>query len=131
MKSVNEVFLLGRVGNDPEIRATSGGTRIAKLSLATDRYAKQGQKAETDWHRLTCFGKLVDVVEQWVKKGDPIHVRGRIQYSTTEGENGPKYWTEIVVNDLVLLGGKSASTDETAAVTKRVAEVFDADPIPF
>ena len=107
-RSLNKVMLIGNVGNEPEIRATSGGTRVAKISLATNRSwpDRSGQQQEkTEWHRLTFFGKLVDVVEQWVKKGDRLYVEGRIEYSQTEGDGGPKYWTDIVVNEMVMLGG--------------------------
>jgi single-strand DNA-binding protein len=100
-------MLIGNVGSDPEIRATSGGTRVAKISLATNRSwpDRSGQQQEkTEWHRLTFFGRLVDVVEQWVKKGDRLYVEGRIEYSQTEGDGGPKYWTDIVVNEMVMLG---------------------------
>jgi single-strand DNA-binding protein len=106
-RSLNKVMLIGNVGNDPEIRATSGGTRVAKLSLATNRSwpDKSGQQQEkTEWHRLTVFGRLVDVVEQWVKKGDRLYVEGRIEYSQTEGDGGPKYWTDIIINEMVMLG---------------------------
>lgn len=106
-RSLNKVMLIGNVGNDPEIRATSGGVRVAKLSLATNRSwsDRSGQQQEkTEWHRLTFFGRLVDVVEQWVKKGDRLYVEGRIEYSQTEGEGGTRYWTDIVVNEMVMLG---------------------------
>lgn len=107
-RSLNKVMLIGNVGNDPEIRATSSGARVAKVSLATNRSwtdRNSGQKNEkTEWHRLTFFGRLVDVVEQWVKKGDRLYVEGRIEYSQTEGEGGTRYWTDIVVQEMVMLG---------------------------
>lgn len=107
-RSLNKVMLIGNVGNDPEIRATGSGARVAKVSLATNRSwtdRNSGQKNEkTEWHRLTFFGRLVDVVEQWVKKGDRLYVEGRVEYSQTEGDGGPKYWTDIVVNEMVMLG---------------------------
>ena len=106
-RSLNKVMLIGNVGNDPEIRATSSGARVAKLSVATNRSwsDRSGQQQEkTEWHRLTFFGRLVDVVERWVKKGDRLYVEGRIEYSQTEGEGGTKYWTDIVVNEMVMLG---------------------------
>jgi single-strand DNA-binding protein len=112
-RSLNKVMLIGNVGNDPEIRATSGGTRVAKLSLATNRSwpDRSGQQQEkTEWHRLTVFGRLVDVVEQWVKKGDRLYVEGRIEYSQTEGEGGPKYWTDIIVNEMVMLGSSGGGS---------------------
>ncbi len=107
-RSLNKVMLIGNVGNDPEIRATSSGARVAKVSLATNRSwtdRNSGQKNEkTEWHRLTFFGRLVDIVEQWVKKGDRLYVEGRIEYSQTEGEGGTRYWTDIVVQEMVMLG---------------------------
>ncbi len=109
-RSLNKVMLIGNVGNDPEIRATSSGARVAKLSVATNRSwsDRSGQQQEkTEWHRLTFFGRLVDIVEQWVKKGDRLYVEGRIEYSQTEGEGGTKYWTDIVVNEMVMLGSTS------------------------
>lgn len=118
MRSVNEVMLIGNVGQDPEVRATSSGSRIAKLSLATNRSwsdAAGNKQEKTEWHRLTVFGRLVDVVEQYVRKGDRLYVRGRIEYSSTEGDGVTRYWTDIVVNDLVMLGGSGgAGSDEPA-----------------
>ena len=119
-RTVNEVILVGHVGNDPEIRATASGSRVAKLSLATNRFQGKDKEEKTDWHRLTVLGKLVDVVEQYVRKGDKLYVRGRIEYSTTES-NGPKYWTDVVVNDLVMLGSKDGAKGHAA----------DEAPIPF
>jgi single-strand DNA-binding protein len=112
-RSLNKVMLIGNVGNDPEIRATGSGARVAKVSLATNRAwtdRNTGQKNEkTEWHRLTFFGRLVDVVEQWVKKGDRLYVEGRIEYSQTEGDQGTKYWTDIVVNEMVMLGSSGGT----------------------
>ena len=73
-RSLNKVMLIGNVGSEPDIRATSSGTQVAKVSLATNRQWKDGsgqQKEKTEWHRLTFFGRLVDIVDQWVKKGGP------------------------------------------------------------
>ena len=115
-RSLNKVMLIGNVGNDPEIRATGSGARVAKVSLATNRSwtdRNTGQKNEkTEWHRLTFFGRLVDVVEQWVKKGDRLYVEGRVEYSQTEGEGGTKYWTDIVVNEMVMLGSTGSGASD-------------------
>jgi single-strand DNA-binding protein len=110
-RSLNKVMLIGNVGSDPEIRATSGGARVAKVSIATNRSwsDRSGQTQEkTEWHRLTFFGRLVDIVEQWVKKGDRLYVEGRIEYSQTEAEGGTRYWTDIGVNEMVMLGSTGA-----------------------
>lgn len=113
MKSVNDITLIGHVGNAPEIRATKAGTRVAKVSLATNFRVREQER--TDWHRLVFFGKLADTVEQYVKTGDRLYVRGRVEYSTTEDADGNKrYWCDVVVNELVMLGAADQS-ERTAA----------------
>ena len=109
-KGVNKVFLLGNVGKDPEIRATQGGMTIASFSLATaDRQKGQdGQWTDkTEWHNLVCFQRTAEIVRDYVKKGTQIFVEGKIQTrSWDDKESGQKkYRTEILVNDLSLLGG--------------------------
>ena len=107
-RSLNKVTLIGNAGSDPDVRSTASGTRVGKLSLATSRSFpdRSGQQQErTEWHRLTFFGRLVDVVEQWVKKGDRLYVEGRIEYSQTQDDRGgTRYWTDIIVNEMIMLG---------------------------
>ncbi|MDX1566756.1 MAG: single-stranded DNA-binding protein [Longimicrobiales bacterium] len=107
-RSLNKVMLIGNLGSDPEIRTTSSGTMVAKVSLATNRtfQDRTGQQQErTEWHRLTFFGKLAEIVEQYVTKGDRLYVEGRLEYSQTQDEQGgTRYWTDIVVTDMVMLG---------------------------
>jgi single-strand DNA-binding protein len=116
-KGVNKVFLLGNVGKDPEIRSTAGGMTVASFSLATADRAKdaQGNWADkTEWHNLVCFQRTAEVVRDYVKKGSQIFVEGKIQTRSwddkTSGEK--KYKTEILVNELTLLGGKSGGGSE-------------------
>ncbi len=107
-RSLNKVMLIGNIGAEPEIRVTPSGAKVAKLSLATNRtfQGRDGQQQDrTDWHRLTFFGRLADVVEQWVKKGDRLYVEGRLEYSQTQDDQGGvRYWTDVVVNEMVMLG---------------------------
>ena len=107
-RSLNKVMLIGNVGSDPEVRATASGARVAKVSIATNRsfQDRTGQQQErTEWHRLTFFGRLADIVEQYVKKGDRLYAEGRIEYSQTQDDQGnTRYWTDIVVNEMVMLG---------------------------
>lgn len=107
-RSLNKVMLIGNVGNEPEIRMTASGAKVAKISLATNRQFqdRSGQQQErTEWHRLTFFGRMSDIVEQWVHKGDRLYVEGRLEYSQTQDENGgTRYWTDIVANEMVMLG---------------------------
>ena len=99
---------------DPEVRATASGARVAKLSIATNRtfQDRTGQQQErTEWHRLTFFGRLADIVEQYVKKGDRIYAEGRIEYSQTQDEQGhTRYWTDIVVQEMVMLGSSGGDS---------------------
>ncbi|HEX7090704.1 MAG TPA: single-stranded DNA-binding protein [Longimicrobiales bacterium] len=111
-RSLNKVMLIGNVGAEPEVRQTPSGTKVAKVSLATNRTFtdRSGQQQEkTEWHRLTFWDRLADLVEQYVHKGDRLYVEGRIEYSQTEDEHGqPRYWTDIVVREMVMLGGAGA-----------------------
>jgi len=107
-RSLNKVMLIGNVGSDPEVRSTASGTRLAKMSLATNRQwtNKDGSEQEkTEWHRLTVWGKLADVVERYVKKGDRLYVEGRIEYSESESDGQKKYWTDVNVLEMLMLGG--------------------------
>ena len=109
-KGVNKVILLGNVGKDPEIRATQGGMTIASFSLATaDRQKDQsGQYVDkTEWHNIVAFQRTAEVVRDYVKKGTQIMIEGKIQTrSWDDKESGQKKSrTEILINDLTLLGG--------------------------
>lgn len=108
-RSLNKVMLIGNVGSEPEIRTTGGGTKLAKFSLATNRTYndRSGNRQEkTEWHRITAWDKLADLIEQYVKKGDRIYIEGRLEYSQTEDEGGkPRYWTDIIVTEMLMLGG--------------------------
>ncbi|MDE0475968.1 MAG: single-stranded DNA-binding protein [Gammaproteobacteria bacterium] len=118
-RSLNKVTLIGNVGSDPDIRMTPSGTKVAKFSVATnetfnDRSGRQQER--TQWHRLTFFGRLSDVVEQWVKKGDRLYVEGRIEYSQTQTPQGEtRYWTDIIVREMIMLGsgGRTPEMDDS------------------
>ena len=109
-KGVNKVFLLGNVGKDPEIRTTAGGMTIASFSLATADRAKVNNEwtDKTEWHNLVAFQRTAEIVRDYVKKGSQIFVEGKIQTrSWDDKESGAKkYRTEILVNELSLLGGR-------------------------
>jgi single-strand DNA-binding protein len=115
-KGVNKVFLLGNVGKEPEIRSTAGGMTVASFSLATADRAKdaQGNWADkTEWHNIVCFQRTAEVVRDYVKKGSQILVEGKIQTRSwddkTSGEK--KYKTEILCNELTLLGGRAGGAE--------------------
>ena len=130
-RSVNKVMLIGHVGQEPEIRATTSGAPVARLSLATNRKWKDQSGTEhekVEWHRLAVFGRLVDIVDNWVKRGDRIYVEGRLDYSQTEKDGVTRYWTSIVVSDLVMLGSDGAQAPRTVAEATDLDDY--ADPIP-
>ncbi len=115
-KGVNKVFLLGNVGKDPEIRTTPNGMTVATFSLATAERAKdaQGNWADkTEWHNLVAFQRTAEIVRDYVKKGTQIFVEGKIQTrSWDDKESGQKkYRTEILVNELSLLGGGAGRSE--------------------
>ncbi len=125
-RSLNKVMLIGNLGSDPEIRTTSSGTMVAKVSLATNRtfQDRSGQQQErTEWHRLTFFGRLAEIVEQYVKKGDRLYCEGRIEYSQTQDESGnTRYWTDIVVTDMVMLGQGAGAPGDFGGPARDSAE---------
>ena len=112
-RSLNKVTLIGNLGNDPEVRSTTGGNRVATFSLATSRSwnDQSGNRQEkTEWHRCVVWNtkgsQLADIVEKYVKKGDKIYVEGRIEYRQWQDKEGQtRYSTEINVRELIMLGG--------------------------
>jgi single-strand DNA-binding protein len=115
-KGVNKVFLLGNVGKDPEIRTTPGGMTVATFSLATADRAKDAQgnwTDKTEWHNLVAFQRTAEIIRDYVKKGSQIFVEGKIQTrSWDDKESGQKkYRTEILINELSLLGGGSGRSE--------------------
>ena len=104
----NTVRLIGNVGNDPEIKTFDGGKKLANLNLATNESYKndKGEKVEeTQWHKLVAWGKTADIIEKFVSKGKEIAIEGKLTHKSYEDKNGEKrYVTEIVVNEVLLLG---------------------------
>ena len=133
-RGVNKVLLLGHVGQDPDVRATQSGSRIAKLSLATNRTYKDAsgtKREDVQWHRLTIFGKLVDVVDQYVKKGDRLFVEGRIEYSTSEKDGQKMYWTDVIVSEMTMLGITDATPREEGPHPAPDPGEMPPDDLPF
>jgi single-strand DNA-binding protein len=131
-KGVNKVLLLGNVGKDPEIRSTTGGTIIASFSLATADRQKDQQgnwQDKTEWHNLVAFSRTAEIVRDYVKKGTQLYVEGKIQTrSWDDKESGQKkYKTEILVNELTLLGGAPGARSEgsTGGYSKSNTASFD------
>lgn len=104
----NKVQLIGNVGNDPEIKNLDGGKKVANLTIATnDSYKNdKGEKVEqTEWHKVVAWGKTAEIIEKYVTKGLQIAIEGKLTHRSYDDKNGEKrYITEVVVNDVLLLG---------------------------
>lgn len=106
----NKVQLFGHVGNDPEIKNLEGGKKVANLTIATNESYKndKGEKVEqTEWHKVVAWGKTAEIIERFVTKGKEIAIEGKLMHRSYDDKNGEKrYVTEVLVNDLLLLGNK-------------------------
>ncbi len=104
----NKVQLIGHVGNDPEIKNFETGKKLANLTLATSEVYKndKGEKVEeTQWHKVVAWGNTAEIIEKYVGKGKEIAVEGKLVHRSYDDKNGEKrYFTEVVVNELLLLG---------------------------
>jgi single-strand DNA-binding protein len=110
MASVNKVILVGNLGRDPEVRYLPSGDPVANITIATSsKYKnKTGEMVEeTEWHRVTFFGKLAEIVGQYLKKGRSVYVEGRIKTRKYTDKDGvEKYATDIIANEMQMLGGR-------------------------
>jgi single-strand DNA-binding protein len=109
-KSVNKVILIGNLGKDPEVRYTPQGTAVATLTIATNERFKDKDgnwQDRTEWHRVVAWQRLAEFAGEYLKKGRSVYIEGKLQTRSWEDKNTheKKYSTEIVANDLVLLGG--------------------------
>ena len=125
-KSVNKVILIGNLGKDPEVKYTPSGTAVAKFTLATnERYKdKDGQwQDRTEWHNIVAWQRTAEIAGEYLKKGRSVYVEGRLQtHSWDDKTSGQKkYMTEIVVSDLVLLGGGREAGEGSSAGRNRGA----------
>lgn len=114
MASVNKVILLGNLGRDPEVRYAADGAAIANVSIATtSRYkdkASGDMKEDTEWHRVVFFGRLAEIASEYLKKGRPVYVEGRLRTRKWQDQSGQeRYTTEIVADQMQLLGGREGS----------------------
>ena len=111
MASVNKVILIGNLGRDPETRYTADGAAITNISLATTRRYKDSsgqQQEETEWHRVSFFGRLAEIAGEYLRKGRPVYVEGRIRTRKYQDkETGQdRYSTEIVAENMQMLGSR-------------------------
>lgn len=110
-RGINKVILVGNLGDDPETKYSQGGMAVTKARLATTsvRKDKDGNAQEsTQWHRVTFFGKLGEIAGEYLRKGSQVYVEGSIRYDKYTGSDGvEKYSTDIIADEMQMLGGKS------------------------
>ena len=111
MASVNKVILIGNLGKDPEIRYAPSGSAICNITVATSRVSKDktsGEKQEqTEWHRVVMFDRLAEIAGEYLKKGKSVYIEGRLQTRKwTDKEGVEKYSTEIIAQEMTMLGGR-------------------------
>ncbi len=131
MASVNKVILVGNCGRDPEIRYLPSGQAVANVSVATSTRRKDKNTGEsiesTEWHRVTFYDRLAEIAGEYVKKGRPIYVEGRLKYGKYTDQSGvEKNTVDIIATELQLLGGREGmgspgEGDEGAAPPRRMA----------
>ena len=139
MSSVNKVILIGRVGRDPEIRQMQSGKSVVNLSLATTskRKDRDGEFVEdTQWHRLTAYDKLAEIIGKYVQKGSLIYIEGSLKYGKfTDKDGNEKNTTDIVIGQMQMLGSKGESHSETRRnhenEQQRQQSFDEDDDIPF
>ena len=137
-KGVNKVILLGNVGRDPVIRHLSNGDAVASLAIATSEQWKDktsGEKKEkTEWHRVSAFRKLAEIIEKYVHKGDKLYLEGKLQTSKWQNKEGVDvYTTEIIMDQMQMLGSSSGTkpAPKPAPTQTQVADEGFDDDIPF
>jgi single-strand DNA-binding protein len=128
---LNKVMLIGNLGQDPELRHTQGGTAILNLRLATNEsYLQDGErKTRTEWHTVIVWGKRGEALLSHLQRGSRIFVDGRLQTRTYDRDGQKHYMTEIVANDIILLGdarGRARAPADAAQST-----LGDDDDIPY
>lgn len=132
MASLNQCSFIGNVGKDPEMKFMTNGDAVANFSLAvTEKWKKDGEAQErTEWVRCVAFRKLGEIVGEYVKKGAPLYVQGKMSTRKwTDKDGNDRYSTEIIVDQLQMLGRRESSEQQTT----RRAPKYDADDqeVPF
>ena len=120
MASVNKVILIGNLGRDPEVRYTPSGAAICNVTIATSRNWKakdSGEKMEeTEWHRIVFYDRLAEIAGEYLKKGRPVYVEGRLKTRKWTDKDGvEKYTTEIIATDMQMLGSREGMGGGAAA----------------
>lgn len=141
-RGINKVILVGNLGKDPEVRYMANGGAVCNVTLATSESWKDKQSGEqkdkTEWHNIVFYRRLAEIAGEYLRKGSQIYVEGKLQTRKWQDKNGnDRYTTEIIANEMQMLGGRGGSADFADASASQAASVpaeamsdFD-DDIPF
>ena len=141
-KDLNRVMLIGRLGQDPELKYTQAGVAVAKFSVATDSSWKDQdgnwQKA-TEWHNVTAWKRHAEICAEYLRKGSKVYLEGRLSTSSWEDENKKKHYkTEVVLNDMIMLDSKTSGPGASKSAGEGTVETSTAteadsknDDLPF
>lgn len=134
--TVNKVILVGRLGSDPQLKYTPSGRANVNVTLATNAVWKDqdgNQQERTDWHKIVAWGKLAEIMGEYLKKGSKVYIEGRLQTRNYEDKEGVKrYITEVVADSLEMLDSKGSNgSGGGSAPPEPMAEDGPADDLPF
>jgi len=135
MASVNKVIIVGNLGKDPEIRYLTSGDVIANIAVATSNRWKDRntgeQKEQTDWHRIALFGRLAEIVGEYLKKGSSIYIEGHLQtHKYTDKDGVERYATAIIAEQMQMLGGHAAGPNHNLDEPEKTSRVTPPAPAP-
>lgn len=128
MSGINKAIIVGRLGQDPDIRYTAAGAPVANMSVATSK--KYKGEEETEWHRIVCFGKLAGVVQEYVHKGDLVGFTGELKTRKWQDQAGhDRYSTEIIAWEMQMLGSKNSGSGKPPAQGETTKPPMDRDGV--
>ena len=135
MASVNKVIIVGNLGKDPEVRYMPSGSAICNITVATSRQWKDktsgDKQEETEWHRITFFDRMAEIAGEYLKKGRPVYVEGRLKTRKYTDKDGvEKYATDIIATDMQLLGSREGGGDSGDAEMGSARPARSAAPAP-
>jgi single-strand DNA-binding protein len=128
-RGINKVILIGNLGADPETRAIPSGTTVANLRIATSESWRDKQSGEqqerTEWHRVALFGRLAEIAAEYLKKGSQVYIEGSLRTRKWQDKQGnDRYSTEIIGNDLQMLGGRGGGAGGGAGASTGAAPSY-------
>lgn len=135
-KDLNKVLLIGRLGQDPELKYTQSGVAVAKFSVATNQQWKDqdgNTQDRTEWHNVVAWRRLAEICSEYLKKGSKVYLEGSLSTSSWEDENKKKHYkTDVVLNDMIMLDAKGPTENNTSNVASEsgIGSSKD-DDLPF